>query len=453
MSDLSREADGASMTARRASAPAAQVAGFVLIIALLGLDAWVGLRGASAVETELAAVDRRRSAGAALIDDVMEQQQTLRALEAALPAGSDTGRMPAELQDLAAIRFALQKLFARASQQALDAGAWRDAEGASNELTLAIDRVIRLPHRNAADLAQLRTLHDRLASSTARLIQASRAGSDSTRLQIDETLRRQAIQDRLLLSGCLFVACLFLWTATRTHRLLNEQSEELNRVSWQLLDKQETLARRLSRELHDELGQSLTALKTNFFRHQSSACVDKAWLEDCNELLRDSIRNAHEISQLLRPTVLDDFGLDSALSWLCERFEERNRIQVRYISDFHGRLEGQTETHVFRIAQEALTNVARHAAATVVRVTLHHQGAPASDDGRLSLEISDNGVGLPQPVRIPLDSLGLTGMKARARSMQGEMQIESRPGRGATLRLTIPLRDASHEKEDPNSAG
>ena len=106
------------------------------------------------------------------------------------------------------------------------------------------------------------------------------------------------------------------------------QSEELSQVSWQLLEKQELLAQRLSRELHDELGQSLTALKTNFSRHAAADRVDPSWMQDCNDLLKGSIRSAHEISELLRPTLLDELGLDSALLWLCERFEERNGMKV-----------------------------------------------------------------------------------------------------------------------------
>jgi two-component system sensor histidine kinase UhpB len=158
-------------------------------------------------------------------------------------------------------------------------------------------------------------------------------------------------------------------------------------------------------------------------------------MEDCTQLLKDSIRNAHEISQLLRPTVLDDFGLDSAVAWLCERFEERNGIKVRYLADFHDRLEEQTETHVFRIAQEALTNIARHADASFVRVTLRR------DANLVSLEVSDNGVGLPSPKEKLRSSFGLTGMKARARSLHGEMHITSSPGKGTTLLVTFPQRD------------
>jgi signal transduction histidine kinase len=209
----------------------------------------------------------------------------------------------------------------------------------------------------------------------------------------------------------------------------------------QHLEKQESLARRLSRDLHDELGQSLTALKTNFSRHAGSLCVDSSWMADCTELLRDSIRNAHEISQLLHPTVLEDFGLHSALAWLCERFEGRNRMPVTYTADFRERLRPQAETHVFRIAQEALTNVARHAQATAVRVALRREA------NLLYLEISDNGIGLPLMDSIPKSSFGLTGMKARTRSLRGEMKINSVPGRGTTVRVDFPLVGKADEED------
>jgi signal transduction histidine kinase len=160
-------------------------------------------------------------------------------------------------------------------------------------------------------------------------------------------------------------------------------------------------------------------------------------MQDCGDLLKGSIRSAHEISQLLRPTLLDDFGLDSALSWLCERFEERNGIRVRYQSDYHWRLDEQAETHVFRIAQEALTNVSRHAEATMVEVLFSKQC------GIVKLKIRDNGVGLKPRPRDTLPSLGLTGMKARARSLEGEMHLESVPGHGVTIEVIFPAKTAS----------
>jgi signal transduction histidine kinase len=103
-------------------------------------------------------------------------------------------------------------------------------------------------------------------------------------------------------------------------------------------------------------------------------------------------------------------------------------------------LEEQTETHIFRIAQEALTNIARHAHASHVRVTF------AREQEGARLEISDNGVGLP-PARVTSHtSFGITGMKARARSLRGEMNIQSVPGSGTTIEVTFPLQSSTHEE-------
>jgi signal transduction histidine kinase len=170
-------------------------------------------------------------------------------------------------------------------------------------------------------------------------------------------------------------------------------------------------------------------------------------MEDCNLLLKESMRSAHEISQLLRPTILDDFGLDSALAWLCERFEERNGIKVRYLSDFHDRLEEQVETHVFRIAQEALTNVARHARASAVAVKLWKAA-----DG-VVLTISDNGSGFTSTPGLSSQSFGLTGMKARARSLNGTMKIRTGNGQGTLVQVVFPVTQVFHEETNSHSTG
>src|SRR5690606_29940125 len=109
--------------------------------------------------------------------------------------------------------------------------------------------------------------------------------------------------------------------------------------------------------------------------------------EDCLEVVENSISNVRELSQLLRPVILDDFGLDASLRWLGERFSERTNIAWRYRSSFSGRLPEDVETHLFRITQEALTNVARHSKADEVNVDLRSEG------DRVRLRIADNGRG------------------------------------------------------------
>jgi signal transduction histidine kinase len=137
-------------------------------------------------------------------------------------------------------------------------------------------------------------------------------------------------------------------------------------------------------------------------------------------LLDETIGNVRELSQLLRPIILDDFGLPAALRWLAERFEERTRIEVETIFSGIDRLPDEVETHLYRITQEALTNIARHAGATSARLEL------LQTDGRIVLTITDNGTGLPPDRlagRLESPSLGLVGMRARADQLGGQFSL------------------------------
>jgi signal transduction histidine kinase len=187
-----------------------------------------------------------------------------------------------------------------------------------------------------------------------------------------------------------------------------------------MLENQETTARRFSHELHDELGQSLTAIKANLLALETNGHADPARIDDCRHLVDDAIQNVREMSHLLRPTILDDFGLDAGIRWLAERFAQRTGVEVNYQSTFKDRLPDETETHLFRIVQEALTNVARHSGATRMDIELHREG------GRIHLRMKDNGHGL-QNGNAP-GGLGLVGMHARARSIGGELTIKSQDG-------------------------
>jgi signal transduction histidine kinase len=298
---------------------------------------------------------------------------------------------------------------------------------------------------------ELLSAHGRLVAAIAALIRVSHREARQTQDKIEQITSGQLREDVVLLGACLGVAglCAFfvLRAASRLYGRVSEQAEQLNRVSWRLLENQEMVGRRLSHELHDELGQALTALKTNLARHASAPCTDPDWMKDCSQLLKESIHSVHEISQLLRPTILDDFGLDSALRWLCERFEERTSVDIEYSSSFEGRLSEQAETHLFRIAQEALTNVARHSGASRVEVRLR------SDQGRAYLSITDNGKGLPAGGEIRSGAFGLTGMRARAQSSGGALSLHSEPGKGVSVTVWAPLEGGMNEKKDPGPAG
>jgi signal transduction histidine kinase len=223
------------------------------------------------------------------------------------------------------------------------------------------------------------------------------------------------------------------------------QARELSRVSWQMLEGQEVAARRFSHEMHDELGQSLTGLKAMLLgtRHEDSAGLRA----ECVQLLDEAIGIVRELSQLLHPVILDDFGLDEALRWLGERFTGRTQIEVKYESNLDCRLSDEIEMHFFRITQEALTNVARHSGATSVHIAVHYQS------NILRLVIEDNGQGMP-PARDRRPSVGMIGMRARAERAGGELTVGKSTLGGVRIEARTEAKRAVNDnyKEDAHYA-
>ena len=244
-----------------------------------------------------------------------------------------------------------------------------------------------------------------------------------------------------------FAGCVALWLAcavwavnasTGLFRRLEQQTAALTRLQFQFLETQENTARRFSHELHDELGQALTAVKANLSALRTQN--DPARVNDCMKLVDQAIGDVREMSQLLRPTMLDDFGLDAALRSLTESFAQRTGVALHYQSSLAGqRLSDQAETSLFRIAQEALTNVARHSHASEVNVDL------ARHDDQVSLAIRDNGRGMETPRgkakkrNLNSGGLGLAGMETRAQACSGRLSIESAPGKGMKIEVTCPI--------------
>jgi signal transduction histidine kinase len=232
-------------------------------------------------------------------------------------------------------------------------------------------------------------------------------------------------------------------------REMEWQTAELGRVSWHMLEDQEATARRFSHELHDELGQSLTAVKTNLNALDAGGKLDHARLEDCLHVVDEAIGNVRQMSQLLRPTILDDFGLEAGLRWLVEGFAARTGIEATLESSYSGRLPDETETHLFRIAQEGLTNVARHSGAKHVEIKLESGG------DAIRLKIRDDGRGLSELSTTEaqhagrLGRLGMIGMHARARSAGGDVTVRSRKGEGVLIEVQIPIPSPVMERHDP----
>lgn len=279
------------------------------------------------------------------------------------------------------------------------------------------------------------------------LVQSER-GAQVEALIVRQT---QELIDRLswVLGLCFLLAAgtaaLTIGIIRRAFAKLEWQAAELSHVSWHLLDSHEKLARRFSHELHDELGQSLSALRRMLSRVPDNEF--NSIRQESIEVVDEVLQNVRKLSQVLRPVILDDFGLDSGLRWLSERFTQRTRIPVDYHSNINHRLAEAEETHLFRIVQEALTNIARHSLATHATISLQ------AKDEMVHLEIADNGRGLQLHQEERMPSLGMVGMRARARQLGGELMVENRKEGGLRICVDVPLRhvDPNAEQQEDSS--
>jgi len=208
---------------------------------------------------------------------------------------------------------------------------------------------------------------------------------------------------------------------------------------------QEDERRRLARELHDGLGQTLTALTHQLERLREKAGEAltpdlAAHLSDSVEMARLALNESRELSRLLRPPVLDDLGLPAALSWLARTLEERTGLKVGLDLDpFDERLDPDLETLVFRLVQEALTNVLRHAGVDQAQVVVRHAA------GALELRIADAGRGFDPRSFLATGAettgSGIRGMRDRLELFGGSLEIISEPGRGALVSAVVPLAE------------
>jgi signal transduction histidine kinase len=425
------------------------IGGFALVVILLGLADVVAVRSTRTIEDDTRQVVREQLVMARLLNDVQAEQNTLAAVLHQMAHMPEKVNRDALLRSLENADRALSRS-ARAASATPEAQQWRNLENTVRAFSADVAKVIREQERvSPEELSRLIASHDDVVKVEQDLLDLSEVRIAATERSIEQESQKLADRSRWLLGACLALAllcaALTVIFARRSIRRIEWQSQELSRVSWHMLQGQETAARRFSHELHDELGQALAALKANL--NVSKQEWDTRRI-DCLQLVDDAIANVRELSQLLRPVILDDFGLDAGLRWLTDRFGERTGIRTDYASTLHYRLPEEVETHLFRITQEALTNVARHSGATRVVVELYVEG------DRVRLSVEDNGRGLSGSAVMSRSSLGMTGMRARAAQTGGELSI-SRPHEGGLrIDVVVPrvLQTEEHadQQEDPH---
>ncbi len=225
---------------------------------------------------------------------------------------------------------------------------------------------------------------------------------------------------------------------TRRYERTREQKEQLRNLATHLEAVREQERTRIAREIHDELGQLLTALKLDFAWLRSKVSHDDQILNErfaaVSDTLDTTLRAVRNISTQLRPDVLDKVGLTAAIEWQLQEFRRRTGTRYYFTSNPQEiRIDDEQSTAIFRTLQEALTNVARHGHASQVKINLERKKS------QISLRVEDNGIGIDMAKLHDSNSLGLLGMRERAAALGGYVRIRKNHKSGTTVLVCLPL--------------
>ncbi|TAK84975.1 MAG: PAS domain S-box protein [Betaproteobacteria bacterium] len=221
----------------------------------------------------------------------------------------------------------------------------------------------------------------------------------------------------------------------RAHEALRESEAQLRALTRRLVQAEELERRRIARELHDRVGQNLSALNINLdiVLGQLEDAESRRRLEDSLALVDATLQSIESVMADLRPPLLDEYGLAAALAWYAEEYAQRTgiRVDVQNAHDAARALRPEAAVALFRIAQEALNNAAKHSAAKRIKVLLEDQA------NEIVLSVSDDGRGFA-PGQAPRGRWGMTTMRERAEAAGGRLSVESSLGTGTTVRAAVP---------------
>lgn len=284
-----------------------------------------------------------------------------------------------------------------------------------------------------------------LASTVARLLVQNNDAEQDAAARIQGIYLGVARNVYLFLAAVLlaiFGTTLYLiYSNRRLFEHLAAVSEHRSDLARKLIAVQEETLHSLSRELHDEFGQVLTAIGAMLRRAEKHLPADSPFctdLREVREVAQATLEKTRNLSQLMHPSILDDGGLEKAIDWYLPVFEKQTGIKVRYEKKGTGQeITDRVAIHVYRVLQEALNNLAKHSGSAQAVVRLEF---PA---GRLKLEVEDRGAGVPEQRNgSTRRGIGMTAMRERAELLQGTFEV-TRPGEGGTLvRLDVPLTDS-----------
>jgi signal transduction histidine kinase len=317
----------------------------------------------------------------------------------------------------------------------------RSQTASLDALRQELDRYWQSP--TLADDAQRRQAVLALAERIDALNEASIREQENEIREDRAALRRFALWAAMLLvvfsMAIGLLSIVYLARLEQRSELEKKRAEdaeyELRRLSQQLVRAQEQERKSISRELHDEVGQILTGLRMELGalpQNRDSPEFEER-VNSMKSLAEDALRAVRHLALLLRPSMLDDLGLGAALRWQAREFSRRVGVPISV--EIEGDVEDLPETHricLYRVVQEALTNAAKHAAASRITVSL------SKTRDVIEAVIRDDGRGFPDR-EFRTHGLGLAGMEERVRSLQGTLAVSSHPGQGTELRIALPL--------------
>lgn len=271
---------------------------------------------------------------------------------------------------------------------------------------------------------------------------------DGTEIPVDISLSAQ----KTLYGSRILLSIIDLREQKRNLAELESYSQRLQALTHHLQDITEHERKSIARDLHDDMGQVLTALKMELSLLRSGMTKDvseerQLELNDeflsINETIDTALDRLGKVITKLRPEVLDNLGLVAGLEWQTKEFQQLHDVECRFKSNFESiDIENEIGIVVYRVVQESLTNIARHAKASTVKVSLF------GSNQSIRVEISDNGIGMPQSgVTESKESFGILGMKERISTLKGSFELKSKPGEGTTVSFEIPLppREFDHD--------
>lgn len=336
---------------------------------------------------------------------------------------------PVEAQNYTALRLELSQYW----QTLEPVLTWTPAERRKSGYTFLRDEVF--PRRQ-----NMLAIADRIADINEQQLNAGNAEEVGLLLNFQTRLLITLIVTVVLGTGmALFSSRRVLNSETRAEARFKEVAEarrQLKNLSASLVQAQESERRALSRELHDEVGQSLSAVLVEL-RNLSgglttrSESQSRAQVELIRGLVESTVRVVRNMALLLRPSMLDDLGLIPALSWQAREVSKRTKMDVSVITDLASDdFPDEHKTCIYRVVQEALHNCSRHSHATSVRIRVHQEAST------LSLSIQDDGCGFDVK---KVKGLGLLGIEERVARLGGQCRFQSEKGRGTTLAIELPL--------------